>query len=111
MQVRNALLWLLLFVHAGCVPLPRLTLAASSSFRSREAPYRRSVLLSTTATLGWAVSADSSASAEPNQDTDQAPSWSDQAATCGRAALCGWERQARDQALARVGLPLEGPIR
>jgi hypothetical protein len=108
MRARNAVLWLLLIVQSGCVRLPRLTLAASSSFRSREEPYRRSALLSTTATLGWSLEADSSPLAEPSESADQDLPWNESTADCGPQALCGWERQARDQALARVGLSTEG---
>jgi hypothetical protein len=110
MRTRNAVLWLLLSVQAGCVCLPRLTLAASSSFRSREAPYRRSALLSTTATLGWSLGADSSPLREPVESADQDLPWNESAAGCGPQALCDWESQVREQALARVGLSTEGNV-
>jgi hypothetical protein len=94
---------------AACVTPPTLTLAASSSWRTRRDHRALAHAWTAGAALGW--------SAETR--TDAAPEWTEAAAedAAGRAdpaapcvfdSTCSWERGARSAALQRAQHALDG---
>src|SRR6476646_4618007 len=99
---------LVVAVAGGCASLPRLTLGATSSLRSRQDGAITASRWTLGATLGWDAHSDRD---EPGDLMAESILWRDSAragAGCAVAALCRWELAARSEALLSADTLLQG---